>query len=217
MREGGRFVTGTFELVLAPIDTTPESDGRGGGETATWVRRARAGDPAAFAWLVARHERMVLRTALRLLGSLDRAEDAAQETFLRLHKYLRRFDESRELGPWLYRVVVNVCHDLARSSAATRMVSLDDSPEIEPAATHGSPEEMEGELAHRRELDMVQEALMTLPEKERAALVLRDIEGLTTSEVAQILGSREGTVRSQISTARVKIKRFVDARRLGRP
>lgn len=210
-------MTGILELVLAPIGRAPEDGGHGDGDAADWVRRARAGDATAFAWLVARHERMVLRTALRLLGSLDRAEDAAQETFLRLHKYLRRFDESRELGPWLYRVAVNVCHDLARRSAATRIASLDDPRETEPTATRGSPEEMEAEAARDRERGLVEEALRTLPERERAAVVLRDIEGLTTSEVAQILGSREGTVRSQVSTARVKIKRFVEARRKERP
>lgn len=172
-------------------------------ETADWVRQARAGDSEAFASLVRLHERMVLRTAVRILGRLDDAEDAAQEVFLRMHKYLHRFDETRELGPWLYRIVVNACHNLARPGP--RVVPLD---ETLPASGVCVEREVETTLQRR----IVQEALASLPEKERAAIVLRDIEGLPTSEVARILGSSEGTVRSQISTGRVKIKRYVEGR-----
>jgi RNA polymerase sigma-70 factor, ECF subfamily len=201
----------TDELALRPTDLAAEHEDRAEPETAEWVRRACAGDESAFALIVGRHERMVLRTALRLLGRRDAAQDAGQEAFLRLHRYLRRFDESRELGPWLYRMVVNVCHDLARHSMAMRLVPLDEVREGEHAATRVGPESVEGDLSRERERGLVQAALATLPEKERAAIVLRDIEGLRTAEVAKILGSSEGTVRSQISTARLKIKRFVEA------
>ncbi|HEX6738079.1 MAG TPA: sigma-70 family RNA polymerase sigma factor, partial [Vicinamibacteria bacterium] len=98
------------------------------------VRRAKAGDREAFEALLRQHERMVLRTALRLLGRLHLAQDAAQEVFLRLHKYLRRFDEERELAPWLYRMVVNVCHDLRRAGSRDG-VGLDEVDEpADPAA-----------------------------------------------------------------------------------
>jgi RNA polymerase sigma-70 factor, ECF subfamily len=207
---------GANELSLTPIDLAPESDGRTEPPTAALVRRARAGDARAFEALVERHERMVLRTALRFLGRLDRAQDAAQEAFLRLHKYLGRFDESRELGPWLYRTVVNACHDLARRSSSARLVPLEDVREAEQATARGGPEEIEAEVSRAEERRLVQAALITLPEKERAAIVLRDIEGRPTAEVARILGSSEGTVRSQVSTGRLKIKRFVERHREGR-
>lgn len=201
---------GTNERALTPIDLAGNDEGRAEPATADCVRRARAGDVTAFAELVERHERMVLRTALRLLGAIDRAQDAAQETFLRMHRSLGRFDESRELGPWLYRIVVNVCHDLARRAPSARHLSLDEVRDVEhPTAGVGS-EAVEVEIERARQRRMVQAALMTLPHKERAAIVLRDIEGRSTSEVASILGSSEGTVRSQVSTARVKIKRFIE-------
>jgi RNA polymerase sigma-70 factor (ECF subfamily) len=172
------------------------------------VRRARAGDEEAFALLVERHERMVLRTALRLLGRLDLAEDAAQEAFLRLHRHLARFDESRELGPWLYRVVVNVCRsDLTRRARSPRVLGLDEAPELK--STNNNATALDDALVRDEQLRLVQAALLTLSLKEREAIVLRDIEGLTTSEVAQILGSSEGTVRSQISNGRLKIKRYI--------
>lgn len=177
-------------------------------DAAEWVRRARAGDAQAFAVLVERHERMVLRTALRLLGRMDLAQDAAQDAFLRLHRHLGRFDESRELGPWLYRVVVNVCRDVARRGRGARLVALEDVADL------ASPSEGAGvrddAVARDEQRRLVQAALLTLPAREREAIVLRDIEGLTSDEVARILGSSAGTVRSQVSAARLKIKRYVE-------
>ena len=178
-------------------------------EAAEWVRRARAGDAQAFAVLVERHERMVLRTALRLLGRMELAQDAAQDAFLRLHRHLGRFDESRELGPWLYRVVVNVCRDVARRSGGARLVALEDAGVL--ASPSDGAREREDAVALSEQRRMVQAALLTLPAREREAIVLRDIEGLPTEEVARVLGSSAGTVRSQVSTARLKIKRYVEA------
>jgi RNA polymerase sigma-70 factor (ECF subfamily) len=155
-----------------------------------------------FERVMRRHERQVLMTALRLLGSLEDAQDAAQEVFLRLYKHRRRLDEEGIRG-WLYRTTVNVCRDIGRQRKAPSL-SLDDvqiaGPDRDPDAAH----------ARDQQRRIMAEALKLLPEKERVAVVLRDIEGLATSEVARILGSSETTVRSQISTARVKLKRFAD-------
>jgi RNA polymerase sigma-70 factor (ECF subfamily) len=197
----------TLELILTPTKG-PQTSSATAVEATEWIRRARAGDGKAFAVLVERHERMVLRTGLRLLGRLDLAQDAAQETFLRLHRYLARFDESRELGPWLYRVAVNVCRDMGRRQPPARVVGLDDVDEVESPPAGSAALDEAVVLAQQRRI--VQAALLTLPPKEREAIVLRDIEGLETSEVARILGSSEGTVRSQISTGRLKIKRYVE-------
>jgi RNA polymerase sigma-70 factor (ECF subfamily) len=139
------------------------------------------------------------------LGRVEDAEDAAQEVFLRLHKHLKRFDEARQFTPWLYRVTVNVCRDIARRRRAAFMP-------LEQVTVDAGTDSLDPEAAIGREEErhMIAEALKTLPEKERAAIVLRDIEGLPTGEVARILGSSEATVRSQVSTARLKIKRFAD-------
>lgn len=183
------------------------------GVVADAVQRARCGDEQAFAWLVERYERMVLRTALRMLGDMDQAQDAAQETFLRMHRYLGRFDTARELGPWLYRVTVNACHDVARRRSGTRLVSLEEVRETSDPTSRFGPEELERAVSQAEQRQLVQAALATLPEKERAAIVLRDIEGLPTAEVAQILASSEGTVRSQVCTGRLKIRRFIERER----
>jgi RNA polymerase sigma-70 factor (ECF subfamily) len=170
-------------------------------ELALLLRRAKEGDTAAFEQILVQHDRRVFRMALRLLGCVEDAQDATQEVCLKLHRHLRRFDDSRALAPWLYRVTVNTCRDLAaRRKPHVPLESLD----------LASPAE-QGMLRNREEQRQVLwMGLRRLPEKERAALVLRDIEDLPTAEVARILGSSEATVRSQVSSARLKIKRFVD-------
>jgi RNA polymerase sigma-70 factor (ECF subfamily) len=161
------------------------------------LRRARHGDLEAFESILRENERLVYRVALRLLGNREDARDAAQEVFLRLHRSLGRIDESRDLAPWLYRVTVNVATDLLRSRK--REVPIDYAPPVSEV-----PDYTAGD--RRRALE---EVLARLPEKERAAIVLRDIEGLSTSEVAEVLGSSEATVRSQISIARSKLRRWL--------
>src|SRR5947208_2770060 len=75
------------------------------------IARAKMGQTDAFEEILVRHQRQVLGTAVRLLGNIDDASDAAQEVFLRLHKYLHRFNEEKEFSPWLYRVTINVCRE----------------------------------------------------------------------------------------------------------
>ncbi len=202
--------TRTDELALTSDAAGHDDDGGDDARAAEWIRAAKAGDAAAFGRLVERHERMVLRTALRLLGRMEEAQDAAQEAFLRMHKYLERFDESRDLGPWLYRLVVNACHDLASRRRGARLVPLDDLRDAEHPTSRTGPDEIEQALTAAEQRRLIADALTELPEKERAVIVLRDLEGLSTGEVARILGSSEGTVRSQASTGRLKIKAFVE-------
>jgi RNA polymerase sigma-70 factor (ECF subfamily) len=171
------------------------------------LRRSKAGDLAAFERIIALHERRIARTAWRLLHRAEDAQDAAQEVYLRLYKSLRGFDERRELAPWLYRITVNVCRDFNRRSGKDPMLSLDapaaDGARIEAVEPGASPYE---QAAQRQEQLLIAEALRALPEKERAAIVLRDLEGLSTREVAKVLGSTETTVRSQICRARLKLR-----------
>jgi RNA polymerase sigma-70 factor (ECF subfamily) len=169
-------------------------------ECSRLLAAAKAGDLAAFEHLMRRHERLVLVTALRLLGNLEDAQDVAQEVFLKLHRNLKRMEATENFTGWLYRVTVNLCRD--RQRRGTTNAEL---PEIRAPGADPQQELMEAE--RRRVLEM---SLRMLPQKERAALVLRDLEGLPTNEVARILGSSEATVRSQISKARVKVKDFVE-------
>lgn len=174
--------------------------------SAPLVARARDGDVDAFEDLLRRHERAVFGTAWRLLGTVEDAQDAAQEVFLRLYRALARVDPRRPLEPWLYRVTVNVCRDLGRRRRVRSSVPLAEAdltvadPASDPAARAALGDE------HR----MVAAGLRTLTETERAALVLRDLEGLATGDVARVLGSSPTTVRSHICRARLKLKAFRD-------
>ncbi len=181
---------------------------RESGDVALEARRR-----SQFERLMKAHERRVIGTAWRLLGRLEDAQDAAQEVFLRLYRYLDRYDESRPLEPWLYRVTVNVCHDLGRRRQVRRTIPLEDLEQTKPLASAEPDPGAAASIAEERRI--VEQALLTLAEKERTAIVLRDVEGLSTAEVAEILGSSQTTVRSQICRARLKIKTFRD-RKLGR-
>ena len=169
-------------------------------EAARRLSLARSGDAAAFEWLLRAHEVQVVRTALRLLGNRQDTQDAAQEVFLRLHRNLRQIDNAGNLAGWLYRVTVNICRDMLRKRKNVAL--LDD-------ARLGVESSTEAELVREQQRGLVMEALRALPERERAALTLRDVEGLSTREVAGILGSTEATVRSQVSAARLKIRKIL--------
>ena len=178
---------------ILPISAVVESE-------PTLLERARRGELEAFELLLIEHERGVLRLAFQLLRSSEDARDVSQEAFLRLHRNLSKLDGDRELRPWLYSVTVNLCRDMLRRRRHT--VPID-------AAQHRSNAnpEQDAESAERRRV--LAEALHCLAGKERTALVLRDVEGLSTAEVAERLGSTESTVRSQISSARLKLRNAV--------
>lgn len=147
-----------------------------------------------------RHERLVLRTALRMLGRLEDAEDAAQEVFMKLYRNMGKIEAARGVESWLYRTTMNACFDVLRRRRPTEAIAW------EPPVAAVQHADMERD--QRRQL--VHEALKALPEKERAAVILREIEGLDTAEVAQILGSSEATVRSQVSMGKARLKRHLE-------
>jgi RNA polymerase sigma-70 factor (ECF subfamily) len=150
--------------------------------------------------MMRRHERDIVRLCWRMLGNLDDAREAAQDVFLKVWTNLGQLEAGRDPAPWLYSIGMNVCRDRLRKRRPT--IALES---VDPAATGQSPE---AELSVAEKMKMLAHALGRLPEKERAAIVLRDLEGYSTAEVARILGTSELTVRSQISTARVKLKEF---------
>lgn len=176
-----------------------------GEQQAALLKRAQAGDLAALEQIIIEHERRVFLTALRLLGSREDAQDATQEVFLRLHKHLGRFDATRDFRPWLYQVTINVCRDVHRQRRKTTMLPLGGLEEFA-----GDAADPQAAITQAERKKVVTQCLQSLSEKERAALVLRDIEGLPTKEVARILGSREATVRVQVAAARLKIRKLTE-------
>ncbi len=168
------------------------------------LRRAKTGDIEAFEQIIRLHERQVFRTALRLLRRVEDAEDAAQEVYLRLHKHLRRLKQDHDIMPWLYRVTVNVCHDANRRREPTALpMDAPQRPDLEPRDPAPSPYR---QAADAEEWRAMIRALNALPEKQRASIVLRDLEGLPEESVAEILGIAQATVRTHVCRARLRLR-----------
>jgi RNA polymerase sigma-70 factor (ECF subfamily) len=174
----------------------PESAGRPPEAVdARLVELARQGDDAAFAALVGRYERKLIRVLTRLVGDPELARDLAQETFWRVYGRLDRFDTGRRFGPWLFRVGVNLGLDHLRRRGGPPTSSID--------ATPRGFDLPDPDPRHREEL--VQEVrfiLDRIPPPYRTMLVLRDLEGFSSAEVAAIVGRREATVRWRLAKAR---------------
>ena len=194
--------------ILATMDpqTAPETP------EADLLRLAQKGNRDALERLIMRYERRIFALALRLTDNVADAQDAAQETFVRLHLRIREIQPERGVGPWLCAVAVNACRDLGRRRRRSRLVPI--TPAVELADSFPDPERR---LSARESEACLRAGLAALPEKERAALLLREMEGLSTAEVARALGSSEVTVRSQISNARGKLRRFFQRREEVRP
>jgi RNA polymerase sigma-70 factor, ECF subfamily len=178
------------------------------------VEHARRGDHDAFALLVRRYEHKLHRVLTRLIRDPEDARDLAQETFWRVYVHLPRFDTGRRFGPWLFRVAVNLGLDWIRHrkrkmplAAAIDRTPLHDYStfEIPDADPH-----LQVELAQE-----VQFILELMPVSYRTILVLRDLEGFSSSEVAAIIGRRESTVRWKLAIARDKFREIWDRRQDG--
>jgi len=164
------------------------------------IRAARAGDGAAFEEIMVLTERGVARIAWRILGDPEEVKDAMQETFLRLFRFLGKFDEKKDFVAWLSRIAVNVCIDLRRRRKTS--VELHDVP--------FDATSIEDELIQRSDRNMLTRAIDELAPRERAAILLRDVEGLSTNDVAAAMGNSVATVRVQLSRARVKLRRIIE-------
>ncbi len=174
------------------------------------IEQAQAGDAASFDELITSFQRKVVSTAWRMLGNQDDALDAAQEVFIRLHRYLRTFRVDQDFSAWLYRLIINACHDTRKRRPG--FVSLEQEWQRGGLDHLRSDDDVEASASLMEDEMMIARALETLSAKEKAALVLRDLEGLSTEQVARVLGSSATTVRSQISSARVKMRLFRDRR-----
>jgi len=166
------------------------------------IRAAQHGDSRAFEELMILSERRVANVAWRILGDAEEVKEAMQETFLRVFRHLKRYDENRDFFGWLYRIAVNVCRDLDQRRRRRRMfMPIDDAMQLSTQPRTND------------DVQMLRRAIDTLPERERLAIILRDIEELSTEDVAEILGNTPATVRVQISKARAKLRAFFGGKR----
>lgn len=162
-----------------------------------FVLAAQAGDAEAFAALVRLHQRRAYAVARAIVLTHEDAEDAVQEGFLHAYRALHRFLPDQAFGAWLHRIVANAALDITRRKKVRDADSLADtlaSPFRDPAESDELRRKLSG-------------ALDSLGERQRAVIVLHDIEGFKHSEIGAILGIPEGTARSDLHHARSRLRR----------
>ncbi|HRZ28868.1 MAG TPA: sigma-70 family RNA polymerase sigma factor [Spirochaetota bacterium] len=169
------------------------------------IESFRKGNIRAFDRLVGAHRDRVFGLCLRILGDYDDADECAQETFVKMYNGIDSFRMESSLSTWLYRIAVNTCKNRIASRKA-RNRHLDSGADPEPAPGNPGLGDLSFEpacLFERSERQRrITQAIALLPEKERIAVVLKDIEGKTYEEIEEITGIKEGTVKSSLSRAR---------------
>jgi RNA polymerase sigma-70 factor (ECF subfamily) len=172
---------------------------------AALVERCRRGELGAFEELYRAHAGRIFGLALRMLGNPADAEDQLQEIFLAAHRKLDSFRGDAALGTWLYRLAMNQILDHVRSRAARAGQLTDGLDDMSVL-----PDQRGARLADRA-IDRVdlERAIAQLPDGCRAAFVLHDIEGMEHQEVGQVLGIAEGTSKSQVHKARLRLREIL--------
>ena len=161
--------------------------------------RAQSGDRDAFGELIRRHQAAVRRACRAVTGHEHDADDAAQDAFLSALDRIETYDPKRPFGPWLMRIATNAAIDLLRRRAVRKSELLDES--LSAASQLPARDAEQAELRQR-----LAAALAALPERQRVAITLFDLEGYPHAEIAEVLGIPEGTVRSDVFHARRKLR-----------
>ena len=168
--------------------------------TDTELLRAHvAGQRHAFAELLRRHNDHLWQTALRTSYTREDAADSLQDALLSAHRTAASFRAEAEVRSWLHAIVVNACLDRIRRNKTRRAVSL--SPETMP-----EPKESRDDIAELEMSLVIDRALFTLPEEQRAALVAVELEGRSVAETAALLGVPEGTIKSRCARGRQRLQ-----------
>ncbi|MBS1885694.1 MAG: sigma-70 family RNA polymerase sigma factor [Actinobacteria bacterium] len=172
------------------------------------VVRAKAGEERAFEELVRSHADHLYAVVVRLLGDRHEAEEVTQETFLRAWRGIGSFEGNSRFFTWLYRIGINEARRrAARNTMTFRASPVEERPGTEPTDLSEAPEP----TATRHELQVVlEEAIAALDPDYRAPLVLRDVEGLSTSEAAEAMGLGEAAFKSRLHRARLAVRKAVD-------
>lgn len=173
------------------------------------ARRHQYGDASAFTEVYRAHVQMVFNLCLRMVGKREEAEDLAQEVFLRIHRHLARFSGRSSLKTWIYRITINYCRSkLSRKRWFWRSIKEEDEEGgIQLEDTGRSPEDHS--LAND-DARTVTRALLEIKPKFREAVVLRDLEGMSYDEIAEVLNVRIGTVRSRIARGREQLRKVLE-------
>ncbi|MFT3840140.1 MAG: sigma-70 family RNA polymerase sigma factor [Myxococcaceae bacterium] len=183
----------------------------------TLVQRVRTGDQRAFKTLVERYQKKVFSVAFGMLKDREEARDVSQEAFVKVYKYLDHFKGDASFYTWLYRITVNICIDVMRRKGTSKGDQVEFDETIQLDTTEANLGALGSKLgtnpqkaALRKELaEKIQAALQEVPEKHRAILLLRELEGMSYEDLARTLDIPKGTVMSRLFHARLKVQKVL--------
>ena len=183
------------------------------------IQRCRAGDTAAFDALVLRYQDQAFAVALRMLGDYHEAKEVAQDAFVRAYQGLEHFRAEAKFSTWLLTIVTNLCRNRRRWWARRKqyvVASLDEPVDTEEGGIErdvADPSPTPQQTAQQREMRaQILAMLGMLDESSRTAIVLRDIQGLSYEEMAQIMQCEIGTVKSRLNRARLQLRALLDGK-----
>jgi RNA polymerase sigma-70 factor (ECF subfamily) len=183
------------------------------------IARCRDGDHAAFKELVVRYQKRVYGIAFGMLHNPADAMDITQEVFIRVHQYLGHFKGSSSFYTWIYRIAINLCIDHLRKEAkGNQTVDYNDALDHDCGEEAGDLLSTSWEMNPARALDrkemseMIHQALQTLTPNHRAVLMMREVEGLSYSEMAEVMQCNKGTIMSRLFHARRRMQDALLAR-----
>ena len=181
------------------------------------LRKAQHGDPEAFEQLITPLEQLIWRICWHYTGNRESAEDCGQETMIRIWRSLDSYRGDCALESWVYRIAANCCMDYLRKKKRDKSVSMEPMREqgFDPADPSLGTEE---QVVAADEQKRLREAIAQLPENQREALILTQLEKVPYEEVAKLLGVSEGTIKSRVNRAKARLKEILsEGRELSPP
>lgn len=174
------------------------------------VQRAKQGDERAFEQLVTAYERKVYATAYRYMSNEADAMDAAQDVFVRVFRFIGKFNEDSSFSTWLYRITINVCKDNLKKRAGRAELPLEVQDDDGESYSHEISDSRYDpvEVYERSQLSRdIREGIEALPQNYKEMIVMRDVCGMTYEEISEELSLEIGTVKSRISRARERLRK----------
>jgi RNA polymerase sigma-70 factor, ECF subfamily len=176
-----------------------------------------AGNPQAFGEIVSRYQVRLLNFVYRMIGDRERAEDLVQEAFLRVYRHLDRFDRERKFSTWIYTIASNLAKNELRNRSRSPLVTFEQArPRNEPEqrpVDFEDPDSRPDDLYERRHLKaLVDETVAQLSSHHREVFVLRELEGKSYEEIAEIMHCNLGTVKSRLNRARQSFAELIGPR-----
>jgi RNA polymerase sigma-70 factor (ECF subfamily) len=204
-----RAITATYNSAITIREQLRASD------DSAIVTAFLGGEERAFTELVERYQTRLLNFIYRTIGDRDRAEDLVQEVFIRVHRHLHRFDRSKKFSTWVYTIASNLAKNELRNRSRNPLVLFqtmqgandDEDRPLQFEDTTARPDD----LFRRRHLrELVEETVAKLPEHHRQVFVLRELEGKSYEEIAEITSCNLGTVKSRLNRARTAFAAIIE-------